>query len=159
VVCIHGLESSFNCSINTVFIDYILYSNDQQYENVNSRSGFYNQVQQIIKTTKSTESRGWQKKEWREYILSKIDKTQNAPPEEWEKFMSDTIDEDWERYLLDAMDAAAEEEEIMGDNASDASEVIEKWEVEDDEHLANIIKYVCQSCYLWYCFDMVTYLI
>ena len=73
--------------------------------------------------------------------------------------MSDTMDEDWERYMLDAMDAAAEEEQIMADNASDASEVIEQWELEDDEHLANIIKYVCQSCYLWYCFDMVTYII
>ena len=64
-----------------MFIDYIRYSNDQQ-ENADSRSGVYNQVKQIIKTTKSTESRGWQKKEWREYILSKIDKTQNAvfPP-------------------------------------------------------------------------------
>ena len=73
--------------------------------------------------------------------------------------MSDTMDEDWERYMLDAMDAAAEEEQIMADNASDASEVIEQWELEDDEHLANIIKYVCQSCYLWYCFDMVTYIV
>ena len=73
--------------------------------------------------------------------------------------MSDTMDEDWERYMLDAMDAAAEEEQIMADNASDASEVIEQWELEDDEHLANIIKYVWQSCYLWYCFDMVTYII
>ena len=73
--------------------------------------------------------------------------------------MSDTMDEDWERYMLDAMDAAAEEEQIMADNASDASEVIEQWELEDEEHLANIIKYVCQSCYLWYCFDMVTYII
>ena len=70
--------------------------------------------------------------------------------------MSDTMDEDWERYMLDAMDAAAEEEQIMADNASDASEVIEQWELEDDEHLANIIKYVWQSCYLWYCFVMVT---
>ena len=73
--------------------------------------------------------------------------------------MSDTMDEDWERYMLDAMDAAAEEEQIMADNDSDASEVIEQWELEDEEHLANIIKYVCQSCYLWYCFDMVTYII
>ena len=45
--------------------------------------------------------------------------------------MSDTMDEDWERYMLDAMDAAAEEEQITADNASDASEVIEQWELED----------------------------
>jgi hypothetical protein len=62
--------------------------------------------------------------------------------EDWKKFLSDTIKEAAATMRINypVQDEEVEEEE-------DASDSMDEWEEVDDEHIAEIIKYVWHACY------------
>jgi hypothetical protein len=81
------------------------------------------------------------KQDWIEHVLNLLELTGNVS-ENWKKFLSDTIKE---AAATMRINYPVQDEEV--EKEEDASDSMDEWEEVDDEHIAEIIKYVWHACY------------
>ena len=119
----------------------VCHSTDEQ-NDVLSLSGYNDEVQRIVQNSISVDSVRWSKQDWIEHVLNLLGLTGNVS-EDWKKFLSDTIKEAAATMRINypVQDEEVEEEE------EDTSVSMDEWEEVDDEHIAEIIKYVWYACY------------